>query len=99
MFQYVVFTDFISYLFAELFMVATTIITLYSVQNSTINIIFSWFVIDKQESIIAGITKINIHSVRVTFDETLSFRRKCLKTCAVISWDRTDRRLVELQEM
>ena len=29
-----------------------------------------------------------------------SFRRKCLETyCAVISWDRTDRRLVELQKM
>ena len=41
-----------------------------------------------------------IIQVRVTFDGTLSFRRKCLKTCcAVISWDRTDRRLVELQEM
>ena len=38
--------------------------------------------------------------VRVTFDGTLSFRRKCFTTyCAVISWDRTDHRLVELQEM
>ena len=37
--------------------------------------------------------------VRVTFEGMLFFRRKCLKTCcAVISWDRTDRRLVQLQE-
>ena len=29
-------------------------------------------------------------TVRVTFDGTVSFRRKCLKTCCVIiSWDRT----------
>ena len=38
--------------------------------------------------------------VRVTFDGILTFRRKCLETCcAVISSDRTDRRLVHLQEM
>ena len=36
---------------------------------------------------------------RVTFDGTLSFRRNYLETrCAVISWDRTDRRLAQLQE-
>ena len=42
---------------------------------------------------------LNIY-VRVTFDGTLTFRRKCLETCyVVISRDRTDRCLVELQEM
>ena len=39
-----------------------------------------------------------IISVRVTFDGTFSFLRKCLKTCAIFTWDRTDRRLAQLQK-
>ena len=41
-----------------------------------------------------------MYFVRVKFDGTFSFRRKCLDTCcAVISWDRTDRRHAQLQEI
>ena len=50
----------------------------------------NYSIIEKELLSIVWSTKYFGPYVRVTFDGTLSFHRKCLKTCAVISWDRTD---------
>ena len=61
----------------------------------------SWDVFDIQEDGLDALFCFCLcFDCSVTFDGTFSFRRKCLETYyAVISWDRTVRRLVELQEM